>query len=164
MARHDDYDDDPDDDRPKPRRGDDHEYGRYDEDHAPAFRHQRQGMFQRPYLRIPVEEHRVVGVLRDKVLFSSAEDSTRVPHCEWSFAAGTNCRDPIARNSRLIVNDRDLTTDEAIEERRLPDIRTPDDCDVRQFCLFVHHGAETNRAQDARVPQLATDARLASCK
>ena len=36
------------------------------------------------------------------------------------------------------MNDRDLATDEPIKESRLPDIRTSDDRDARQFCLSVH--------------------------
>ena len=41
----------------------------------------------------------------------------------------------------LIVNDGDFAANQAIKERRLPDIRTSDDCDARQFCLSIHrHG------------------------
>jgi GTP-binding protein len=37
--------------------------------------------------------------------------------------------------------DSDLAANQAIEERRLPDIRTSDDCDARQFCLSIHRHA-----------------------
>jgi hypothetical protein len=38
-------------------------------------------------------------------------------------------REPIAGDAGLIVNDRDVTTDEPIKERGFPDVRTSNDGD-----------------------------------
>jgi hypothetical protein len=54
--------------------------------------------------------------LGDEILFAGAKNSARVPKREWSFSAVANCRDPVARNAGLVVNDRDFATNESIEE------------------------------------------------
>src|SRR5438552_12673411 len=65
--------------------------------------------------------------------FTGAKNSAGVPECERLFSARTDCRDPVARNPGLIVNDGDFAANQAIEECRLPDIRTSDDCNARDI-------------------------------
>ena len=42
-------------------------------------------------------------------------------------AAIANCGEPIARDSRLIMNDRDFSPNESIKEGRFADVRPTDD-------------------------------------
>jgi hypothetical protein len=79
--------------------------------------------------------------LRDEILFAGAKNSAGVPKCERSFSAVADCRDPVAGDPWLIVNDRDFAADESIEESGLTNIRPSDDRDARQLCLFVHRDA-----------------------
>jgi hypothetical protein len=76
--------------------------------------------------------------LLDEIFFASPKNSARVPQRERSLSTVADCRNPVASNARLIMNDRDLATKESIEESGLPDIRPPDDCDARQLGLSVH--------------------------
>ena len=46
-----------------------------------------------------------------KIFFAGAKNSPGVPNCERFLPARADCRDPIARDPGLIVNDRDLATD-----------------------------------------------------
>ena len=49
--------------------------------------------------------------LRHEVLFARTENSAGVPNRERLFSARTDCRDSIARDPGLIMNDRDFATD-----------------------------------------------------
>src|SRR5205809_94452 len=79
--------------------------------------------------------------LLGQLALARSENSTGVPNREWPISARARGRDSIARNSRLIMNDRNLAAGEPIEERRLADVRSSDDRNVRQSLRSVHRGS-----------------------
>src|SRR5438046_3836230 len=87
---------------------------------------------------------------------ADAEDSAGIPHCEWACAAIANCRNPVACDSRLIMNNSDLSTDQAIEQRGLAYVRATDNCDIRRCVRIVH--------RSRRIYDFAAWAWPAACK
>ncbi len=55
--------------------------------------------------------------------FAVTADSARVPDRERLIAALAERGNPIARNPRLIVHNRDVASGEPVEERGLADVR-----------------------------------------
>src|ERR1700751_1434203 len=45
--------------------------------------------------------------------FACAENSPSIPHGEWALATSAGCRKPVARDSGLVMNNRDLPADKA---------------------------------------------------
>src|SRR6266480_5546697 len=70
---------------------------------------------------------------------ADAEDSAGIPHCEWACAAIANCRNPVACDSRLIMNNSDLSTDQAIEQGGLTHVWPTDDRDIWQRARLIHY-------------------------
>ena len=62
--------------------------------------------------------------------FASPKDAAGVPQCEGALTPGADCRKPVACDPRLPVDDRNLSANEAIEQRGLTYVRPPDDYDV----------------------------------
>ena len=93
-------------------------------------------------------------------MFADAENPAGVPHCERARAPSANPRNPVARDSRLIVNDGNLPADQAIEQRGLAYVWPADDCDIRHIRLAVHRLKKSflTRAAGARALRLATGA------
>ena len=90
-------------------------------------------------LRIDDEENEVAlahgGIgrgahLRGQFRLARAADSAGIPDHERPRAAHCRGRQPIARDARLIMHNRDVAPGEPIEKRRFADIRTADDGDV----------------------------------
>ncbi len=76
--------------------------------------------------------------LRGQFHFARAKNSAGVPKIERPLRACANCRKPVARYARLIMNDSNLPADESIEQCRFSNVLAPDDRDVRRFVLAVH--------------------------
>src|SRR5262249_24122358 len=70
--------------------------------------------------------------------FAYADNSARVPKCEWAFAASTGCRKAVTRDPGLIMNNRNFPASKTVEQRRLAYIRPSDNRDVGQSCRVTH--------------------------
>jgi hypothetical protein len=62
--------------------------------------------------------------------FTGTKDSASVPNSEWPVSALADCRDPVASDPGLIVNDGDFAPDESIEQGGFSDVGASDDCHV----------------------------------
>ena len=82
--------------------------------------------------------------LGSELFFAGAKNSARVPNRERFFSARADRRDSVARDSRLIVNDRDLPADQSIKQRGLSDIWATNDRNAWQFRLSVHRRQSRN--------------------
>src|SRR5436309_792382 len=74
-----------------------------------------------------------------QLAFADAEDSAGIPRCEWACAAIANRGDPIACDPGLIMNDRNLSTDQAIEQGGLTHVWPADDRDIWQRARLIHY-------------------------
>jgi hypothetical protein len=61
-----------------------------------------------------------------------------IPQRERTRAAIANCGNPVACDSRLIMNNGNLPADQTIEQRGLAYVRPADDCDIWQDVRVVH--------------------------
>lgn len=101
----------------------------------------------KPIARIDAEEHecrmlqRGLYLVHDEgrinVLGTSLE-STRIDEAKAEVAPLDICLDAVACGSRLVLHDRAALSENAVEERRLPNIRATDDNDTRKIRRFVH--------------------------
>ena len=73
-----------------------------------------------------------------QLAFTDAEDSARVPHCERARGALANRGNPVACDSGLIMNDGNLSADQAIEQRGLAYVWPADNCDIRRCARLIH--------------------------
>ena len=73
--------------------------------------------------------------------FACAENPAGVPKCERALAAGARCRKPVARDPRLIMNNRNVPTNKTIEQRGLAYIRPSDNRHVGQRADVIHRSS-----------------------
>jgi hypothetical protein len=76
--------------------------------------------------------------LRAQFAFTDAEDSACVPYCERARPSVANRGNPVACDPRLIVNNRDLSANQPIEQRGLAYVWAADDSDTRQRIRLIH--------------------------
>ena len=92
--------------------------------------------------------------------FACAENPAGVPQCERALAASADCRNPVACDSGLIMNNGNFPADKTIEQRGLTYIRPSDNCHIRQRVGLIHRSSSASRVSpDARGLRPATDGR-----
>src|SRR5438270_13566982 len=125
---------------------------------------------RKTFLRVDNEEKKIASAQRffgrmanlfSQFTFACSKNSACIPKRERFLSARANRRDPIARDSRLIVNYRDLSADETIKERRFADIGSSDDRNIRQSRRLIHR-ASLMAAGELRYPSAADGIRRQS--
>ena len=77
--------------------------------------------------------------LRAQFAFTDSENPAGVPQRERERSARADCRNPVACDSGLIVNDGNLPADQTIEQRGLAYVWPADDCNIRHDVRVLRH-------------------------
>src|SRR5262245_50994007 len=74
--------------------------------------------------------------------FARAEDPASVPQCERALAASADCRKPVTRDPRLIMNNCNFPPKETIKQSGLAYIRPSKNRHVRQRVAVIHESSQ----------------------